>query len=1059
MLKKMTKIKFLLSTVFLIVLGGTLWAQTSIIKGVVYDGEFPLPGATVVVKGTVKGTQTDFDGNFTINNVKAGEISLVISYVGYKSKTINVSLGENETKNVGKIILEASDEQLNEVVVTALGIKREKKALGYATQDLDLTALEEVEAPNAANLFTGQVSGLVVDNPTGIFQAPTFSLRGKTPLIVVDGIPVESDFFDISSNNIDNINVLKGPAAAALYGTRGKNGALIITTKNADKEGMEISISHSTLVSAGFTVFPETQNEYGNGSNGKYEFWDGKDGGVSDGDMIWGPKFGTGIKIAQWNSPILDNQTGETIPWWGDVSGTKYDDKSRYSRVPIAWEYHDNLKNFLGTGIISNTNFSIASKGEKGSYRISANYKSQKGQVPNSDLKTGGLSFKSNSKLTEKLSLDSKLSYNKVFSPNYPRYGYGPKNHMYTLLVWMGFDVDGEDLKNHLYVPGQEGYRQANWNYAWYNNPYFAAYELNQEYDEDIINSQLKLGYQFTDYLNLQLRGNAVIKNKFEDRESPKTYLNYGDPRAGDYKTWNTSTLLVDYDLLLNFNKDISEKVGLDINLGASQNYRKYQQEYNATDGLIVPFVYSLNNSAGNVKGSTYLEKEALQSVYASLEVDFNDTFFLTLTGRNDWSSTLNEKNRSYFYPSVSLSTIVSKLVDLPDFIGFLKVYGSWVNVNGVLEPYQLKSYYTNENNFAGNPSLSYPSNIVNPNIAPSETESLEFGLSSSFLKGKLNFDFTYYNTIDRNAIIDLPTSLASGFDSRKENGNEYTTKGIEITIGAKPIVSNNFKWNVNLNWSTKATKITEIYKNQAKFGNLSLNERVDNYYATVWQKSPDGRVIINSSGLPIKDSYQQNLGHSAPDWRLGLQNSFKYKDWTLNIGIDGSWGGLMRSLTVEKLWWGGKHPNSTEYRDAEYAAGKPIYVPDGVNIVSGELIRDTNGNVTSDTRVFKENTTTVSWQTWSQNYPYRARVTEKESKKFANVFDRTFFKLRSLNLKYDLTRVLKPKRISNIDLNFNGYNLFIWKKADIIDPDYGNDNNLQDPSARYIGLGLNVKF
>lgn len=1049
--------------ILLVVLGilfsSAVMAQKGSIKGkVVDDMSSPLPGANVIISGTTKGTTTDFDGNFLLENIDSGNYKIEISSIGFVAKNVNAKINGNQI-DLGVIQLMSSTESLSEVVVTALGIKREKKAIGYATQNLDLTVVEEVVAPNSASLFTGQVSGLTVNNPTGLFQAPNFSLRGKKPLIVVDGIPVETDFFDVSSNDIASLNVLKGPAAAALYGTRGKNGALIITTKGAENDGLQISVTHNTLVSAGFTVFPEFQKEYGNGSNGKYEFWDGNDGGISDGDMIWGPKFGTGIKVPQWNSPILDNVTGETIPWWGDVSGTKYDDKSRYSRVPIAWEYHDNLKNFLGIGIISNTNFSVANRGEKGSFRVSGNYKSQKGQVPNSNLKTGGLSFKSNSQLTENLSLDTKLSYNKVYSPNYPRHGYGPKNHMYTLLVWMGDDVNGEDLRNHLYVPGQEGYRQANWNYAWYNNAYFSAYELNQEYDEDIINSQLKLGYKFTDNLSLQLRGNAVIKDKFEDRESPKTYLNYGDPREGDYKTWNTSFLSVDYDLLLNFNKNLTDKIGLDVNLGASQNYRKFQREYNATDGLIVPFVYSLNNSQRNVKASTFLEKEALQSAYGSVEFDFNDAIFLTLTGRNDWSSTLKKENRSYFYPSVSVSTIVSKLVELPDFVRFLKVYGSWVNVNGVLKPYNLNSYYQNSGSFAGTPQLSYPSNIVNPNIIPSETKSLELGLSSSLFKGKLNFDFTYYNTKDNNAIIDLPVSLASGFDKRKVNGNEYTTNGFEVAIGAKPIMNDNFKWNLNLNWSTRATKLTEIYGNQKRFGNLFLNERVDSYYARVWQKSPDGRVIINSSGLPIKDSYKQNLGHLDPKWRLGLQNSFKYKDWTLNVGIDGAWGGLMRSLTVEKMWWGGKHPYSTEYRDEEYAAGKPIYVADGVNIVSGELTRDVDGNVVSDTRVFKENTNVVSWQTWSQNYPYRAQVTEKESKKFANVFDRTFFKLRSVNLKYDLTNVLNLKNVNSIDVNFNGYNLLIWKKADIIDPDFGNDNSLQDPSTRYIGLGLNVKF
>lgn len=1041
------------------IMSNTLMAQTSTVKGVVHDQVSPLPGATIIIKGTTKGVETDFNGNFLVSGLESGNITIEISFIGYETKILNINLQPGETKNLGKITLNTSAQQLDEVVVTALGIKREKKAIGYATQNLDLKAAEEVVAPNVASLFTGQVAGLTVNNPTGLFQAPNFSLRGEKPLVVIDGIPVTTDFFDVSSNDIANINVLKGPAAAALYGSMGQNGAIIITTKSAEKEGLEVSVSQNTLVSMGYTVFPETQNEYGNGSNGKYEFWDGKDGGISDGDMIWGPKFGTGLKIPQWNSPILDKVTGQQIPWWGDVSGTKYNDKSRYSRVPIAWKYHDNLNEFLGAGIISSTNFSIANRGEKSRFRLSGNYKFQKGQVPNSSLKTGGLSFKYNANITNKLTFDAKMAYNKVYSPNFPRHGYGPKNHMYTLLVWMGFDVNGKDLKNHLYVPGQEGYRQANWNYAWYNNPYFAAYELNQEYDEDILNNQLVLGYQFTDDLKLQLRGNAVLRDKFEDRESPKTYLNYGDPREGDYKTWNTNNLKVDIDALLNYKKEITNKLGVDINIGATQSYSKYRSEYNATDGLIVPFVYSLNNSQRNVKAKTHLEQQATQSVYGSAEFGFDETVFLTLTGRNDWSSTLNKKNRSYFYPSVSLSTIVSKLVTLPSFTDYLKIFGSWVNVNGALTPYSLKSYYQNSGSFAGSPRLTYPSGLVNPNIEPSKKTSLEFGFNTSFLKRRLNVDFTYYNTKKSNVIIDLPLSIASGFNKRKVNGNEYTTKGFEVSVGATPVINDNFKWNVNLNWNTKVTRLTEIYDNKKRFGNLFLNERIDSYYATVWQKSPDGKVIINNAGLPIKDTYKQNLGHLDPNWRLGLQNSFKYKNWALNVGIDGSWGGLMRSLTVEKMWWGGKHPYSTEFRDAEYAAGKPIYVADGVNVISGDLVRDVDGNVVSDTRKFKKNTNVVSWQTWSQNYPYRAKVTEKESKKFANVFDRTFFKLRSVNLKYNLTNVLKLKNIKHLDVNLNGYNLFIWKKADIIDPDFGNDDNLQDPSTRYVGLGVNVKF
>ena len=1046
--------KNILITIGFLLLGSFVFAQKIEISGMVSDdsGNF-LPGVAVMEKGTSNGVVTNPEGKYHIE--ASPNSTLVFSFIGYLPKEINVS---GQTKI--NVVLEENIQAIDEVVVTALGISQEKKSLGYATQEVDSKEITSVNAPNMGNMLSGQVAGLTVNTKTGIFQNPEFKLRGKSPLIVIDEIPVETDFFDVSPDDIESIVVLKGPTASSLYGSRGRNGAILITTKNATNEGLEITLSNSTMVSAGYTVFPKTQTEYGNGSNGKYEFWDGKDGGISDGDMIWGPKFADNLKIPQWNSPIYDNVTGETIPWWGDVSGTQYDDKSRYSRVPIPWEYHNNLKDFMRTGIISTTNFSVASKSKKASTRFSGFYQSERGRVPNTKLKTGGLTFNTSYNLTSNVKLDAKLSYNKVYSPNYPRYGYGPKNHMYTILIWMGDDVNGHDLRAHFYVPGQEGYRQANYNYAWYNNVYFASYELNQEYDRNTVNGQIKLKWEITDDLSIQGRSSAVLKHTFENRQSPKSYLNYGDPREGDYKTWNNDWVNIDNDVLLSYNKDFSEKFGLSANAGTSMFYRKYQQEYNATDGLVVPWVYSLNNSLGNVKASTYYQQKEIRSVFGTLTMDMLNSFFLTFTARNDWSSTLPKSNNSYFYPSVSLSTLVSNLVQLPKALEYLKLYGSWAEVSSDLAPYQISSYYNNSGIYDGHPRVYYPGTIINPNIKPEKSTSFELGLSSVFLKNRLSFDLTYYNIVDENQIIDLPTSEASGFNSRKVNGNQYTTNGFEVMLNTRPVQTKNFRWDAGLNWTTSVKKLTQIYGGAKKYGNYSLNERVDNYYATGWMKTAEGKLIVSEeTGLPTRDPNPQMFGHLDPNWRFGLQNHFRYKKVSLDVNIDGVTGGVIRSLTVEKMWWGGKHPNSVEYRDAEYTAGHPIYVPDAVNVVSGELTTDTDGNVISDTRQYKTNTTAVSWQTWAQNYPYRAKVTESESKKFANVFDRSYVKLRKVAFNYDLTDLIGTHVFKRVEATAYGYNLLMWKNAQIIDPDYGDDNNLQDPSTRYVGLGLTVTF
>lgn len=1050
-MEKMLRV-FILSSILLTT--GFSFAQNLEVKGTITDGSDGslLVGATIKIKGSTTGTTTDINGYFKLSGVPQQSV-LIFSYVGY-------SMQELKAKPEMNVSLQPKSVQLGGVVVTALGISHAKKAIGYSTQKLEPKVITSVNTGNPGSLLSGQIAGLTVENRTGIFNKPVFLLRGKTPLIVIDGIPVETDLYDVSPNDIKDIVVLKGPTASSLYGSKGRNGAILITTKNATKEGLEVVISQNTMVTAGYTVFPKKQTAYGDGSNGKYEFWDGKDGGVSDGDMVWGPKFSDNLMISQWNSPIYDKITGKTIPWWGDVSGTKYNDKSRYSRVPIPWKHHDNLKDFLQTGYITTTNFSVASKSKHARTRLSGFYQHQKGRVPNTQLNTGGATLISSYDISSKLNLTGKLSYNKVYSPNYPRYGYGPKNHIYTLLIWMGDDVNGKDLSAHHYIPGQNGYRQANWNYAWYNNVYFAAYELNQMYNANTVNGQLKLKWEIIKNLNIQFRTSVVNHHLFMNRKSPKSYLNYGDPRDGDYKTWNQNRVNFDNDLLVSYKKEISRNLNFNLNVGASSFYRKYQQEYNATDGIVVPFIYSLNNTKGNVKASTYLEKKEIRSVYGTATFDMYNAFYLTLTSRNDWSSTLPVSNSSYFYPSISLSTIVSNLINLPKAIEYLKVYGSWAVVSTDLAPYQISSYYMNAGSYAGLSEVEYPGGIINPNIKPEKSTSYELGIASAFLKNRLNFEFTYYNVIDENQIIDLPISNASGFTSRKVNGNQYTTNGFELMLHAKPIKTNNFQWDVGFNWSKRIKRLTRIYGGAKKYNNYSIGERVDDFYATGWMKTADGKLIVSSAtGLPIHDPYPQMFGHLDPNWRFGFQNRFNYKGFSLDIDIDGAIGGVIPSLTVRKMWWGGTHPYSTEYRDQEYAAGHPVYVADAVNVVSGELKKDTEGNIISDTRVYQQNTTVVSWQTWSQNYPYRGYINEQESKKFANVLNRSYVKLRRITISYDLMKIMKSKTIKKLELSLYGYNLWVLKKAIQIDPDFGDDNSLQDPSTRYVGIGIKLIF
>lgn len=1054
------KQKLLFCLVFSFLWVGISYSQDSrTLEGTVLDSQgFSLPGASVQIKGSAYGVATDFDGNFSIT-VKDSDV-LVVSFIGFITKEIPV-----ENSSLLTITLQVEASSLDEVVITALGISKAEKSIGYATQEVDVNKIKEVATPNVGSLLSGQVAGLQVSNPPGLMQAPSFSLRGKTPLVVIDGIAVSTDFFDVSPEDIANINVLKGTSASVLYGSRGRNGAILITTKNAKEPGTTVTFSQNLMVSAGFTVYPKTQTQYGNGSNGQYEFWDGKDGGISDGDMIWGPKFVPGLLVSQWNSPIRDKQTGEQIPWYGSVESTIYNDRSRYERVPIPWEYHDNLKEFMQTGIISRTNFSVSNKTDKGSYRIGGEFNYNKDRVPNTSMYRGNLNFKSTSLLSDKLSFDTKFSYGKIHAPNVPNYGYNPSGHMYTILIWMGNDVNGRDLKNNLWVPGMEGYKQANYNYAWYNNPWFGAEYFKRIWDKDVVNAQLSLSYQASEDLVIQGRASGVSTSNSTELQSPKSYFNYSASREGGFSLENDQQLDLEYDVLAMYTKDISNVISLGVNAGAASRYYQRKNTYSAADGLTVPGVYNLGNSTGSVIATNNITKKAVNSVYGTVELDFYNAFFLSFAARNDWSSTLSKQNRSYFYPSASLSVMLSNLITLPSSVDYLKLYTSWAQVSSDLDPYLLQAAYSPINpSFNGNQMVEYPNSILNPDLLPEKSNSFELGLSSSAFKRRLGFEFTYYRVVDSNFLIQFPVSQASGFGTETVNGNQYTTNGFEVSLNGKIVDNENFTWQSMLNWSTKERRLTKIYNDAPKYGNFFLNDRADSFYSTVWQTSPDGELILDPiNGLPTQDKTPKKVGNLDPKWVLGWNNSFKYKNWSLNVGIDGVFGGVMRSEVVEKMWWGGKHPNSVQYRDQEYAAGAPVYVPKGVNIVSGELITDINGNVLSDTRVFKEHTTAVSWQSWAQNYPYRARVTQKENEEFANIFDRTYFKLRSVAFTYDFTALLQSKKISQLSATLTGYNLLIWKKSKGLysDPDFetGTSNDIQDPSTRWIGLGLNIAF
>ena len=545
---------------------------------------------------------------------------------------------------------------------------------------------------------------------------------------------------------------------------------------------------------------------------------------------------------------------------------------------------HDNIGDFLETGFITNNTLSLSYKGEKARVYVLGQYAYQKGQAPTTSLQNGGLNINSSFNITDKLTLDAMMNYNMVYSPNFPDYGYHPSNYMYNIIEWMGDDVDGKELEKHQWVPGMEGYKQANYNYAWYNNPYFAIMQSRRKQRRNVLTGQLRLNYQILPELSVMGRVSMRSNRNLTEHETPKSYMNYSDSREGGYKVWNESQDNVDADVLLTYTKSLMSDINFTVNAGSSVFYRRYRNDYASTDGLNVPGVYSLNNSTGSIitfdadnpLWGSRSEKE-IRSVYGSVNIDLSKYAYLSATARNDWSSTIATGNNSYFYPSVAISSVISDYVKMPKFIDYLKVMASWATVSSDLDPYQILQVYNKENYWGSNPVMSYPSALVNYDIKPEKTTSWEVGLSTSFF-GRVSLDFSYYRNIDTNQILDMLISQASGFNSRKINGNKYTTNGFEFMASVKAIDTKDFKWDFDLNASHSVRKLTEIYGGEEYFGNLREGERADAFYATVWQRDPSGTVIVDANGQPLADPYQRNVGHYEPDVRLGMQNRFKYK-------------------------------------------------------------------------------------------------------------------------------------------------------------------------------------
>lgn len=1027
-----------LLNLFVLLLAFAGFAQQEVSGTVKDPNNVPLGGVTVMIPNTSRGTVTDFDGNFTIE-AAAGEV-LQFSYVGFTKQNITLS---DQTDL--EVIMAEDAQALDAVVVTALGIKKEVKALGYAVQEVAGENLEKAKEPNFINQLSGRVAGLNIKNSTDLFQNPAIQLRGATPLLVIDGIPDRTlDIWKVNSDDIESVSVLKGATASALYGSVGRNGAIMITTKRGKKGKLSVTFNNSTQFQPDFIRVPDVQTTYGNGNRGVYAYVDGSGSGTEGGGWIWGPRLDqvdpttpSGFfETPQYNSPV-DPVTGALTP------------------IAYTSRGKDNIKNFFDTGIIQSNNVSVGWGNDKADVRMSFSNNYQKGIVPNTDLKNTSFNVAGSIRPSDKLTINGTLTYNKQFTSNFPEVGYGPTNYLYNLILWTGTDVDVRDLKNY-WREGQEGIQQRHFNISYYNNPYFQAYEYKRGYNKTNVYGNASFTYDITDELSLRGRTGINEYSLYRDYKEPKSYIGYGAKSRGNFSIAQTNYFDITSDLALHFEKKITDNFGITAEGAYVNYYRNSKNTTQATDGLNLPGFYNLANNAGaTLFGTNREEKETINSFYGFVDLEFYNAFYLSLTGRHDKVSTLPDGNNAFFYPSASASVVLSSLFDMPDWVSFAKLRGSWSRVSeGKIgnDPYDYILAYEKGTTWDGTPATYFGSNLLAPNLEPETSDTWEVGANFRVLNNRLGFDLAYYQARDYNNLIYSPISDASGYSSILLNGNEFERKGVELTLDATPIKTDNFSWNTQLNLSHYRRYQKAIYGDREQTeGFLRVGDRTDKIYTGIYQTNADGAVIFEN-GLPVNDPYDRFIGYDEPDLTYGISSQVTYKNFTLSFLFDGRLGGLMYSTTNQKMWWGGTSKGTVnQFRD-NANKGENTYIGEGVVVTGGTVSYDVNGAIVEDTRTYAPNEVPVNYISFMQ-------TTSNNQNSNYHYYKETFIKLRELTLTYQFTdNVLKQTPFKALDVSLVGRNLWLASKIPNVDPDSGVDN-LHAPSTRNIGFNINAKF
>lgn len=1059
-------------------------AQVTTVRGIVTteeDGE-PVIGASVIVKGTALGTVTDVNGRFELSGLPPSATRLLISYISLMAKEVAIAPQVSVT-------LKSDTHLLDEVVVTALGISREKKALGYTAQEVKHDALVQGKDNNLLNSLSGKIAGVRITNTQGDVGSSRIVIRGETsiagenqPLFIVDGIPVDNsqlnarssgrDFknaiADLNPEDIKTLTVLKGPNAAALYGARAAHGAIVITTKGGDKrqKGIGITLHSSTQVSFVATL-PEFQNLFGQGAGGRFSYVDGKGAGVNDGvDESWGPRLDIGLLIPQFDSPL-------------DADG---------NRVATPWVSHpNNVRDYFRMGISTNNGISVARGDDKYQFRVGYNYEKQVSIVPDAGTNKTNISLNTDYHLAKWIVVGATANYIVYTAPSLPGSatpsGSNVRSNSPMLqFLWFGRQVDTNSLKADY---------TRNWNSSYYDNPFWSASYNTQSQERHRLIGDLHAEFRLTDGLNVRFRTST---DWYNDRRKSK--VKWGSAGAGSpYGSYAEDAYTVkenNTEVLATYIKQLNKNWGIDALLGFNVRNKQYENNYQAAPRLAVADLYTLTNSRDPLISSNDFYRLRQYGLYGSIQLDYRRWAFLNITGRNDWSSTLPVDNNSYFYPSVTASVLLSEAFGWRSkAVNYLKIRGGWSQVGADANPYQLATVFTSETAFNGNPLQSSSTIGMNPNLKPEKTSSIEAGFEAAFWDNRLYLDFTYYKTDSRNQILKLATTAASGYTSQVRNAGHIRNRGYEIQLGAVPIqTSKGFRWNLDLNYGANSSKVVklddeglitsyQLYSSGIQIL-ASVGEAYGTLFGTSYVRDANGNVVVDANGLPKISTTNKTLGKFTPDWTGGISNTFSYRSLSLSFLIDASVGGSIFSNTNKTGKYTGVLANTLSGRDAEHgglwyytaAMGNNVRLPESPSYSvssDGLYYAQVNGQ---STRVYQDGIM-VEGVTESGSKNEEVVSAEKYYHRIysiaeANVYDASYVKLREVALSYRLPRLWTQKlHLQEASVTLTGRNLWtIYKSVPNIDPESalttGNAQGVEAyslPTTRSFGVNLSVKF